>query len=140
LKQFGVERMSAEPRGECLQLLDLGQSFLQPSDPLVCQSQAKTFEVGFLFRIIRGEVLLLQNQANAAEAERCFRAAIQISQRQSAKMSELSATTELARLLAPRGRRDEARAMLGQIYNWFTEGFETRYLKEAKALLEVLHN
>ncbi len=89
---------------------------------------------------LRGELLLQQNKANTSEAERCFRAAIQIAQRQSAKMSELSATTELARLLALRGSRDEARAMLGQIYNWFTEGFETRYLKEAKALLEVLHN
>ena len=48
--------------------------------------------------------------------------------------------TSLARLLAKRGRRDEARAMLAEIYNWFTEGFDTADLKDAKALLDELAN
>jgi predicted ATPase len=51
---------------------------------------------------------------------------------------QLRATTSLARLLAKQGKRDEARAMLGEIYNWFTEGFDTADLKEAKALIDEL--
>ena len=54
------------------------------------------------------------------------------------EITELSATTSLARLLNERGRRAEARAMLADIYGWFTEGFETIALKEAKALLDGL--
>jgi predicted ATPase len=71
-------------------------------------------------------------------AERCFRAAIEIARRQSAKIPELRATTSLARLLAKQSRRDEARAMLADIYGWFTEGFDTADLKDAKALLDEL--
>ena len=73
-----------------------------------------------------------------AEAERCFRTAIEIARRQSARSAELRATTSLARLLAKQGRRDEARTMLAEIYGWFTEGFDTADLKDAKALLEEL--
>ena len=56
-----------------------------------------------------------------------------------AKAWELRATTSLARLLASQGRRDEARTMLADIYNWFTEGFDTADLKDAKALLDELN-
>ena len=70
--------------------------------------------------------------------ERCFRTAIEIARRQSARIAELRATTSLARLLEKQGRRDEARTMLAEIYNWFTEGFDTADLKEAKALLDQL--
>jgi adenylate cyclase len=55
-----------------------------------------------------------------------------------AKALELGATTSLARLLDQQGRRDEARSMLAEIYNWFTEGFDTADLKDAKALLDSL--
>ena len=74
---------------------------------------------------IKGELLLLQGAANAAEAEDCFRQAIQIAQGQSTKLAELCATTSLARLLAMQSKRDEARAMLAEIYGWFSEGFDT---------------
>ena len=57
-----------------------------------------------------------------------------------AKALELRATMSLARLLVSQGRRDEARTMLAEIYNWFTEGFDTADLKDAKALLEALGN
>ncbi len=60
------------------------------------------------------------------------------SRRQEAKSWELRATTSLARLLDKQGRRDEARAMLAEIYGWFREGFDTADLKDAKALLEAL--
>jgi predicted ATPase len=61
-----------------------------------------------------------------------------IAQRQQARWWELRATMSLARLLAKQNRCDEARTMLGDIYNWFTEGFDTADLKDAKALLEEL--
>jgi predicted ATPase len=56
----------------------------------------------------------------------------------SAKAWELRATTSLARLMRDTNRRDEARNMLGEVYNWFTEGFDTADLKDAKALLDEL--
>jgi predicted ATPase len=90
-----------------------------------------------LYRM-KGELLLLQNTSGATEAESCFREAIEIARRQEAKSWELRATMSLARLLAKQGRRDEARAMLAEIYNWFTEGFDTADLKDAKALLDEL--
>ena len=73
-----------------------------------------------------------------AQAERRFRTAIEIARRQSAKWWELRATVSLASMLAKQGKRAEARAMLAEIYNWFTEGFDTADLKDAKALLEEL--
>jgi predicted ATPase len=88
---------------------------------------------------VKGELLLAHNPSDVAEAEQCFRAAIEIARRQSARMAELRATTSLAQLLARQGRRDEARAMLAEIYGWFTEGFDTADLKEAKALLDELN-
>ena len=87
---------------------------------------------------IKGELLLVQNPTDSAEAELCFRTAIEIARRQSARSAELRATTSLARLLARQDRRDEARATLAEIYGWFTEGFDTADLKDAKALLDVL--
>ena len=83
-------------------------------------------------------MLLRRDQANALEAESCFQRAIEVAHKRSAKSFELRATTSLARLLAKQGRRDEARAMLAEIYNWFTEGFDTADLKDAKALLDEL--
>jgi predicted ATPase len=87
---------------------------------------------------LKGELLLKQNGSNVDEAEICFRRAIEIARRQSAKSLELRATMSLARLLRDTGRRDEARVLLAVIYNWFTEGFDTADLKDAKALLEEL--
>jgi predicted ATPase len=75
-------------------------------------------------------------QAEPAEAD--FREAIALAQKMQAKSWELRATTSLSRLLASQGKRDEARAMLADIYNWFTEGFDTADLKDAKALLDEL--
>ena len=83
-------------------------------------------------------MLLKQNNSSAAEAESCFRRAIEIARNQSAKSWELRATMSLARLLAKQRHRNEARAMLADIYNWFTEGFDTADLKDAKALLDEL--
>ena len=86
----------------------------------------------------KGELLLAQSASDNAEAERCFRTAIEIARRQSARLAELRATTSLSRLLTKQDRRDEARTMLAEIYGWFTEGFDTRDLKDAKTLLDEL--
>jgi adenylate cyclase len=88
-----------------------------------------------LHRLMGG---LLLSQANEAEAEASFQRAIQVARRQSAKSWELRATTGLARLLCEQGRTDEARQALGEVYDWFTEGFDTPDLREARALLEEL--
>ena len=67
-----------------------------------------------------------------------FRQALALAQRQSAKFWELRAATSLARLWRNQHKRDEARELLAPVYGWFTEGFDTRDLKEAKALLDEL--
>ena len=72
-------------------------------------------------------------------AETDFRDGIALAQKMQAKTWELRATTSLARLLCDNRRREEARAMLADIYNWFTEGFDTADLKDAKALLDELN-
>jgi predicted ATPase len=86
----------------------------------------------------RGELRLKIGKPELAEAD--FREAIILAQQMNAKAYELRATMCLARLLRDTGRRDEARAMLAKIYNWFTEGFDTADLKDAKALLDELSN
>ncbi len=73
-----------------------------------------------------------------AEAEAHFLKAIEIAQRQQAKSLELRAVMSLSRLWQQRGKKAEARQMLAEVYNWFTEGFDTADLQEAKALLEEL--
>ena len=76
--------------------------------------------------------------SNAEEAQGCFQRSIEVARQQSAKSLELRATTSLARLLRDTGRPGEARATLTAIYGWFTEGFDTADLKDAKALLDEL--
>jgi tetratricopeptide (TPR) repeat protein len=85
---------------------------------------------------VRGEIRLSLKQSEHAEAD--FRESIALAQKMGAKAWELRATTSLARLLYKQGQRDEARAMLADIYGWFTEGFDTADLKDAKALLDEL--
>ncbi len=89
---------------------------------------------------VKGELILAQDASNAAKAEQSLLTAIDISRKQKAKSWELRATTSLARLLARQGQRDEARAMLSDIYNWFTEGFDTADLKDANAHLAELND
>jgi len=87
---------------------------------------------------LAGEIVLLMNSENVPEAERYTRRAIEVAKQLDGKWFELRAATSLARLLRDTNRRDEARSMLAEIYNWFTEGFDTTDLKDAKALLEEL--
>jgi predicted ATPase len=87
---------------------------------------------------MKGELLLMLDPPNSAEAEQCFRTAIEHSRKHRAKSWELRATISLARLLIKQRKRNQARAMLAEIYGWFTEGFDTADLKDARALLEEL--
>jgi predicted ATPase len=96
-----------------------------------------------LYRL-KGELTLAQSSVQGLassvqkEAEECFWKAIEIARRQQAKSLELRAVMSLARLWQQQGKRDEARKLLAEIYGWFTEGFDTKDLQEAQALLEEL--
>jgi predicted ATPase len=87
---------------------------------------------------LKGGLLLALTQPDAAAAQTCFRHAIAIARRQGAKLWELRAASSLARHLREQGDRAEARDLLAPIHSWFTEGFGTRDLSEAKALLDEL--
>ena len=87
---------------------------------------------------LKGELLLSNSDGNGAEAETCFKQAIKIAQGQNAKSFELRATTGLARLWQGEGKQSEARDLLAPVYGWFTEGFDTPDLIEAKGLLDDL--
>jgi predicted ATPase len=100
------------------------------------ERSGEMFETAEILRL-KGELVLARNDI-PAEAEDCFRAAIKLAVAQKARWWELRATMSLARLLLKEGKRNEARAMLAEIYNWFTEGFDTADLKDAKALLDEL--
>jgi len=88
--------------------------------------------------LLEGELALQSKPHAEREAEAHLRRAIGTAHRQAAKSWELRATTSLARLLDHQGKRDGARAMLAEVYGWFTEGFDTADLKDAKALLDEL--
>ena len=84
----------------------------------------------------KGQLLL--RQRNTEAAERFYHKALSIAREQEAKLWELRATVSLARLCHDQGRRAEARDLLAPVYGWFTEGFDTPDLKDAKALLDEL--
>ena len=87
---------------------------------------------------LRGVVLLRQPGTSQAEAETWLQRALDVARRQEAKSLELRAAMSLARLWQQQGKRAEAYELLAPIYGWFTEGFDTADLQEAKALLEEL--
>ena len=86
----------------------------------------------------KGELLLMLSAADANQSEDCFQRAIEVAQSQSAKSWELRAATSLARLWQSQGKRQGAHDLLFPVYDWFTEGFNTADLKDAKALLAEL--
>lgn len=87
---------------------------------------------------VRGELLLARSTGDTSEAETCFRKAVEIARSQGAKSLELRAATSMARPWIEAGRREEARETLAPVYGWFTEGFDTPDLLDAKALLDEL--
>jgi predicted ATPase len=87
---------------------------------------------------IAGKIALQSPEADAVKAEGYFRRALAVARKQQAKSWELRAAVSMARLWRDRGKPQQARETLAPVYGWFTEGFDTRDLKEAKALLEEL--
>jgi predicted ATPase len=87
---------------------------------------------------LQGALLLCQAVPDVAQAETCFQQALDVARRQQAKSLELRAATSLAQLWQQQGKRAEARELLAPVYGWFTEGFDTADLQEAKALLDAL--
>ena len=89
---------------------------------------------------IAGEIAVLSPKPDAAKAEAYFERALAVARQQQAKSWELRAAMSLARLWRDQGKVQQARELLAPVYGWFTEGFDTRDLKEAKALLEELRS
>ena len=87
---------------------------------------------------IAGEIELKSPQPDAAKAETSFNRALAVARQQQAKSWELRAAMSLARLWRDQGKVQQARELLAPVYRWFTEGFDTRDLKKAKALLDIL--
>ena len=87
---------------------------------------------------IAGEIALKSPEQDAAKAETYFERALAIARKQQAKPWELRAAMSMARLWRDQGKPQQARELLAQIYGWFTESFDTRDLKESKALLDAL--
>ena len=87
---------------------------------------------------IAGEIALMSPEPDAAKAEAYFERALAVARQQQAKSWELRAAMSLARLWRDQGKPQQARELLAPVYGWFTEGFDTRDLKEAKALLGTL--
>jgi predicted ATPase/class 3 adenylate cyclase len=89
---------------------------------------------------LQGELLLRQVVPDATQAETCFHHALAIARRQQAKSWELRAATSLARLWQQQGKPADAHQLLAEVYGWFTEGFDTADLQEARTLLDMLEN
>ena len=107
----------------------------------MCTKYSALVHYGHVFKCPLAEgsrVLWAATVKGEEEAAACFHKAIAIAQQQQAKSWELRATTSLARLWQEQGKREEARNLLTPVYNWFTEGFDTTDLQEAKALLAGL--
>jgi TOMM system kinase/cyclase fusion protein len=117
---------------------EAGLALLREALTLMAHTEERWDEAE-LYRL-KGELLLQQATENQGEAEACFRQAISIAQSQSAKAWELRAATSLARLWQQQGKRQAAHDLLAPVYHWFTEGFDTADLKDAKALLHKLED
>ena len=102
------------------------------------QTVERTREHWFEAELNRQKGQLLLRQGHTEAAEKLYRKALSIAVEQEAKLWELRAATSLARLWGERGRRAEAFDLLAPVYVWFTGGFDTADLKEAKALLDAL--
>jgi predicted ATPase len=116
--------------------LEAGLAVLMEALTLVDKTGERWYEPE-IYRL-KGVLLLQQSSANQVVAEACFHHALDIARSQQAKSFELRIATSLARLWQQQGRRQEAHDLLAPIYGWFTEGFDTADLKDAKALLDTL--
>ena len=116
--------------------LEDGLQALAEAHTLVEQHEERLWEAEI--SRLRGVLLLRQTGTPQVEAETCFQQALDVARRQEAKSLELRAAMSLARLWQQQGKHAEAYDLLAPIYGWFTEGFDTADLQEAKALLDAL--
>ena len=124
-------RAKSEGPGTGLRVLSEGMALMERIGERMYEAE--------LHRLM-GEVLLMQGPENTVEAELLFFAPlIEVACEQKARSWELRAKISLAQLITKQSKREEARSMLADIYNWFTEGFDTADLKDAKALLDELN-
>jgi predicted ATPase len=128
-------RYLAEARGKAGQVEE-GLTVIAEAERFVTESGEHEYEAEV--HRVKGELLLAQSPSNEEDAEASFQKTLDVARQQSAKLWELRAARSLARLWQQQGREDEARELLAPVYDWFTEGFDTRDLKEAKALLDEL--
>jgi class 3 adenylate cyclase len=136
----GTERSLTPFIGRADELRVLQQGLEKIDDAFAIVKRTNQFGDVFLLYLVKGELLLMKNAAGLRRARQAFGTALDIARKQDAKSDELRATIPVAKLMVQQGRREQARAMLSKIYHWFTEGFDTADLKEAKALLEQLHS
>lgn len=142
----GVVGMSIAERQPCMALLAQAYGQAQQAEKgldVVAEAQVGITETGlrhYEAEILRieGELLLQKSSVDEARAENCFRKALEVARSRSAKSLELRAATSLSRLWQKQGKSAQAKDLLGGIYDWFTEGFGTADLKEAKNLLASL--
>jgi predicted ATPase len=125
----------AEAYGKVGQLGE-GLTALQEALQWVQRNDERLYEAE-VYRI-RGELLLKQDVPDTAEAEQCFQRALQVARQQQAKSWELRAATSLSRLWQLEGKRGDARELLMPVYTWFTEGFDTADLQDARVLADRL--
>jgi predicted ATPase/class 3 adenylate cyclase len=107
-------------------------------DEALSMTRIKTSDSAVDCYLAKGLLLMMKNGRSFRRAKQSFSQAIKIARDQNAKSDELTAVVHLVKLLVQEGRRDQAHSMLAEIYNWFTEGFDTADLKEAKVLLDEL--
>ena len=117
---------------------EVGLAFLTEALVLVHQTEERWCEAE-LYRL-QGELLLQPPFSDAQQGESCLQQALDIARHQQAKSLELRAAMSLSRLWQQQNKRAEARLLLAEVYNWFTEGFETTDLREARALLDMLES
>jgi class 3 adenylate cyclase/tetratricopeptide (TPR) repeat protein len=127
LSQLAASQIRAGRIDEGLQTIEMGLAYVANTGERIGEPE---------LYILKGEALV---GGDPVEAQRCFEKAIAVAQELNAKPIEVRATTSLARLLRDTGRGDEAHRRLTHVYNWFTEGFDTGDLKEAKSLLNELN-
>jgi predicted ATPase len=118
----------------------LGAGYAEPGLSILSSIEERERRAAMAPEILRieGELILKRAQPSIAEATNRFREALAIARAREVRSFELRSATSLARLLAEQGRREEAYAALAGAYGWFTEGFDTADLRNAKALLDAL--
>jgi class 3 adenylate cyclase/tetratricopeptide (TPR) repeat protein len=122
----------------CLELGDIPAALETSAEGLRFTRRQEHVEFEALFLRLLGDARLARSKDADGEAERFYRESIDLARREATKSRELQAATSLARLWQSQGKRKEAHDLLAPVYNWFTEGFDTKDLIEAKALLGEL--